>query len=160
MNARWRLAGGPIGWLGSWMRRRSPSSYDRFLSLVLEWDSLRPSARCRFIARELLKRVGHLPVGDAPSLTYTLPMPAPAVAERRKRTRTTYRRIDKDYTPAPYPGCVIVLWPGDDIECKQAPRWWRAVAREVDFRVIPGNHATSPTVHADALADELGKCLV
>jgi len=160
MNARWRLTGGPIGWLGSWMRRGSPSSYDRFLSLVLEWDSLRPSARCRFIARELLKRVGHLPVGDAPSLTYTLPMLAPAVAERRKRTRTTYRRIDKDYTPAPYPGCVIVLWPGDDIECKQAPRWWRAVAREVDFRVIPGNHATSPTVHADALADELGKCLV
>ena len=159
MNVRWRLEGGPISWLGSWMRRRSSSSFDRFLSLVLEWDSLGPAARGRFIARELLKPVRHF-LFETPPLTYTPPMLVPAIAERRTRTRTAYRRIDKDYTPAAYPGCIIVLWPGDDIECNQAPRWWRTVAREVDFRVIPGNHATSPTVHADALADELRACLV
>ena len=45
----------------------------------------------------------------------------------------SYRRLDKDYTPLSYPGRVIILWPGDDIEREQAPRWWRAVAREVDF---------------------------
>ena len=159
MNVRWRLEGGPISWLGSWMRRRSSWSFDRFLSLVLEWDSLGPAARGRFIARELLKPVRHF-LFKTPPLTYTPSMLVPAIAERRTRTRTAYRRIDKDYTPAAYPGCIIVLWPGDDIECNQAPRWWRTVAREVDFRVIPGNHATSPTVHADALADELRACLV
>ena len=85
MNVRWRLTGGPIGWLGSWMRRRSPSSYDRFLSLVLEWDSLRPSARCRFIARELLKRVGHFPVGRCP-----IPdLHAPDARACRRRTAQT-----------------------------------------------------------------------
>jgi amino acid adenylation domain-containing protein len=160
MNVRWKLSGGPIGWLGSWMRRRSSSSFDRFLSLVLEWESLGLSGQGRFMARKVLKPLGRLLVDDPPPLPCTLPMLAPAISERRKRTRATYRRLDKDYTPAPYPGRVIVLWPDDDIEREQAPRWWRAVAREVDFRVIPGNHATSATVHADAMADELHKCLV
>jgi hypothetical protein len=112
------------------------------------------------MARKVLKPLGRLLVDDPPSLPCTVPMLAPAISERRKRTRATYRRLDKDYTPAPYPGRVIVLWPDDDIEREQAARWWRAVAREVDFRVIPGNHATSATVHADAMADELQKCLV
>jgi hypothetical protein len=37
---------------------------------------------------------------------------------------------------------VIALWPADDIGREQVPRWRRAVAREVDFCVIPGNHAS------------------
>lgn len=75
------------------------------------------------------------------------------------RTGEVYRRLDRDYTPAAYPGSVTVLWPAQDIERFQAARWWAKVARQVDFRLVPGSHTTSLTRHVDVLAREVRRCL-
>jgi thioesterase domain-containing protein len=162
INVRWKLTGGPIGVLGWCLRRCSSRSYDRFLMHALAWDSLDLSARPRFLLGAIARGVRDLvqaamrPKEHAPPLA---PRGTSDLADHRERTREAYRRIDKDYTPAPYPGRVVVLWPSDDIERPQAAKWWAAVAREVSFLVVPGNHATSPTDHVEALADALRRCL-
>jgi hypothetical protein len=51
------------------------------------------------------------------------------------------------------------LWPAEDIERFRAARWWSKVARQVNFRLVPGSHATSLTRHVDALAHEIRRCL-
>ena len=163
MNVRWKLSPSPIATAGWWMRRQTPERFDRFLARVRLWDSLGPSARARLVLRRSLDTVLRpvvrlrqtLPGGPAPP-----PEPlASARSERRERTRVAYRRLDRDYTPAPYPGAVTVLWPAEDLERVHAARWWGEVARQVDFRLIPGSHITSVTRHVDVLAQEIRRQL-
>jgi amino acid adenylation domain-containing protein len=163
MNARWRLTAGPIGALGWWMRRGPADRFDEFLTRVHSWDSLPVSGRARLLlgmatrfARRLLPRPRRPALGDTPPSPRVAPGRASRVSELRARTRQAYRRLDRDYTPGPYLGRVVVLWPGEDLERFQAARWWKAVARDVHFQVVPGDHTTSLTRHVDALAAAIG----
>lgn len=154
MNVRWRPSRGAIGALGWWARRGSSERFDRFLDRVLYWDSLSGSARIRLV----LRKIGRIwKVGKVPGTP--LPPSTSGLSELRRRTLATYRRIDKDYTPAPYRGSVTVLWPAEDRERVHAARWWRHVSRDVELRIVPGSHVTSLTLHVDALAKEVRRCL-
>jgi hypothetical protein len=73
--------------------------------------------------------------------------------------RAAYRRLDKDYTPAPYQGPLTVLWPDEDIERVNAEYWWSTVAKDLNFRLVPGTHDTCVTLYVDALAGEVRRCL-
>jgi amino acid adenylation domain-containing protein len=160
MNARWRLSLSPIATAGWWMRRQTPERFDRFLALVRLWDSLGRGERARLLVRRLVKTTGRPASGAGSSRADgTGSPPASALADLQTRTRAVYRRLDRDYTPAAYPGRVVVLWPAQDLERFQAARWWRTVARQVSFGLVPGSHITSLTRHVDALAREVRRCL-
>jgi amino acid adenylation domain-containing protein len=160
MNVRWKLSLSPIATGGWWMRRQSPERFDDFLAFVHHWDSLGRSARARLLLGRVRKTARRLAARSRPPRMGGTGSPPPsALSELRARTREVYRRLDRDYTPAAYPGCVTVLWPAEDIERFRAARWWSKVARQVNFRFVPGSHATSLTRHVDALAHEIRRCL-
>jgi thioesterase domain-containing protein len=155
LNVRWRPAWGPIGILGWWMRRRSSERFDQFVHRVCAWDSLGGRARARLVVRTVARALLRSDATSAPggrSATANIP-------DSRRHMRAAYRRLDRDYTPSPYQGPVTVLWPGEDIERASAARWWRTVTRDLDFRIVPGTHVTSVTLHVEALATEMRRCL-
>ncbi len=149
LNRRWSTRYGPIGLAGAVMRRGPVARFDHFRAWVLRWDSRTGPERGRAllgaihrtIARRTPKAVGR-PAEDP-----------------FKASRHVLRTADRDYRPRPYEGRVVVLWPREDPEFAQAPRWWDGMAREVDFRPLPGNHVTCIIEHVDALAFELRACL-
>jgi thioesterase domain-containing protein/acyl carrier protein len=160
INVRWKPSFSPIATGGWWMRRQSPERFDDFLAFVHHWDSLGPSARVHLLLWRVFNAARRLSVRSRPSGPGSTSSPSPsALSELRARTREVYRRLDRDYTPAAYPGCITVLWPAEEIERFQAARWWSKVARQVNFRLVPGSHATSLTRHVDALAHEIRRCL-
>jgi thioesterase domain-containing protein len=159
MNVRWKLFSGPIAAAGWWMRRGTPERFDGFLAFVHRWDSLGALSRARLLLGWAVETAGRLVVPSRSGPGGPWAPPASAVAELRTRIRQVYRRLDKDYTPAPYPGAVTVLWPAEDIERFRAARWWSQVAHQVDFRLVPGTHATALTRHVEVLAREIGRCL-
>jgi amino acid adenylation domain-containing protein len=159
MNVRWKLFSTPIAAAGWWMRRGTPERFDGFLTFVHRWDSLGALSRARLLLGWAVETASRLVVPSRPGPGRPWAPPASAVAELRTRIRQVYRRLDKDYTPAPYPGPVTVLWPAEDIERFRAARWWSRVAHQVDFRLVPGTHATALTRHVEVLAREIGRCL-
>ena len=52
-----------------------------------------------------------------------------------------------------------MLWPAEDIERVNAEYWWSTVAKDLDFRFVPGTHVTCVTLYVDALAGEVRRCL-
>jgi amino acid adenylation domain-containing protein len=160
MNVRWKLFSSPIAAAGWWMRRGEPERFDHFLAFVHRWDSLAGLSPVRLLLRWAVETAGRLVVPSRFSGPGRPGAPAASVvSELRARTRRIYRRLDKDYTPAPYPGAVTVLWPAEDIERFRAARWWSMVARRVDFRLVPGSHITAVTRHVEVLAREMRRCL-
>src|SRR4030095_12911434 len=131
MNVRWKLFSSPIAAAGWWMRRGAPGPFDGFLAFVHRCDSLACLSRARLLLGTTVEAGGRLVVSSRPSGPGRGAPPASAASELRTRIRQVYRRLDKDYTPAPYPGAVTVLWPAEDIERFHAARWWSKVARQV-----------------------------
>jgi thioesterase domain-containing protein len=154
LNVRWRPTQGPIGMLGWWIRRGSSERFDRFIRLVCRWDSLDGPARARLALRTLARALRR----DARSAAARPPATA-GIPESRRQMRAAYRRLDKDYTPAPYQGPLTVLWPDEDIERVNAEYWWSTVAKDLNFRLVPGTHDTCVTLYVDALAGEVRRCL-
>lgn len=96
--------------------------------------------------------------------------PASAVVDERRRAlpdwstrRERFLRVDRTmslYMPNHYPGPVTVILSQTDAARTLDPfRGWRAVAPQVDGRVMPGDHLSVVTEHIDRLANVLGTCL-
>lgn len=149
MNRRWSLRHGPIGVAGAVLRRGPVERFDAFRGRVLRWDARAPSGR----VRAALRAARRAPADRSEPVV-------PAVADDlRDGARTVLRVADRDYRPRPFDGDVVVLWPREDPEFAQAARWWRGMARRVDFRPLPGDHVTCLTRHVETLAQVLGECL-
>jgi hypothetical protein len=68
----------------------------------------------------------------------------------------TFMQAASEYVPLPYPGKVVVFWPAEEPEpAADSLRWWRRVSPRAEIETIPGDHLTSITVHAQALARRL-----
>jgi thioesterase domain-containing protein len=70
----------------------------------------------------------------------------------------TYARVLAGHIPRRYAGAITLLRAGDTSAGKP-DGGWRAVARNVDVHVIPGDHETSRTEHVRALSERLSACL-
>ncbi|GJG88974.1 hypothetical protein tb265_41550 [Gemmatimonadetes bacterium T265] len=68
-----------------------------------------------------------------------------------------YAAASWTYVPRAYAGRVVALAPAEATAERRAAleRGWRRVAREFEVHVIPGDHLSCVTVHADALAARL-----
>jgi thioesterase domain-containing protein len=125
-----------------------------------------PSERMTYIlatTKKILRRLRHLTARqerDTNQSRFPDASPLIALADRRSRLRNTYLRIDKEYDPGPYSGCVTLFWPAEDpISADEAAACWRHVAPKVNLLVIPGTHFTCLTVHARTAVEELRRCL-
>jgi amino acid adenylation domain-containing protein len=76
-------------------------------------------------------------------------------------TSKIYQRIDHEYMPQDYPGKVTLFWAKGNVESpREAARWWREIAEEVELHILPGTDSLeSLTVHAEAVAKILMSCI-
>ena len=84
----------------------------------------------------------------------------PPVADSARRAAQppeveAYRSIVRAYVPGRYHGRVTVLVP-ERRRRERPDLWWSAIARDVDVRIVPGDHLTALTVHVAALAARIG----
>jgi thioesterase domain-containing protein len=95
----------------------------------------------------------------APSAACEAAPPTPGRVPR-ERLRDAFTRAAALYVPRPYGGRVTLLWPEADAEAPaDAARSWARVARDVELRVLPGDHLSYATKHVHAFARELERCL-
>ena len=61
------------------------------------------------------------------------------------------------YVPPRFPGRLLVLWAGEELseQPPQAGLGWQALADHVEVVVVPGNHHTIVTHHAELIARAL-----
>ena len=69
-----------------------------------------------------------------------------------------YCRVVWSYIPQRYPDRVTLLR-STEKPAESPDLDWRRVAGEMDVRVLPGNHITCVTQHADVVAEHLRACL-
>jgi thioesterase domain-containing protein len=89
---------------------------------------------------------------------------ARAVAERRRahaERREAYGRVLSAYTPGPYRGRVVLLWPeGEPARHPgDSTQGWSDVAAALEVRSIPGGHLSCVTTHVRALATQMRDAL-
>lgn len=81
----------------------------------------------------------------------------PASPADRDTLITTYMQAAADYVPRRYAGPVVVLWPeGEPERVEDARRWWREVSPLAEVQLVPGDHLSAITVHAQSLAAAIG----
>ena len=85
---------------------------------------------------------------------------ADAPLTERDALIATFMTAADDYVPLPYPGPLTVFWPAQEPEpAADALRAWRRVSPRAEIEIIPGDHLSSVTAHAEALAAILGRRL-
>ena len=88
----------------------------------------------------------------------SLPVAKPVT--RRDVLIDTFMTAADDYVPLSYAGPLTVLWPAQEPEpAADALRAWRRVSPRAEIEVIPGDHLSSVTAHAAALATILARRL-
>ncbi len=80
---------------------------------------------------------------------------------RRDELMYRYGRAAAHYIPRPYAGRTALLWPSDEPALPRHDPFarWRHISPLIDVRVVPGEHLTCITTHAEALAAHLRACL-
>ncbi|HYB44696.1 MAG TPA: thioesterase domain-containing protein [Candidatus Methylomirabilis sp.] len=68
-----------------------------------------------------------------------------------------YGAVMSSYTPGPYEGPLILLWPeGEDADERALSlQLWRRAVPRLESRLVPGRHLTTITTHARALAEAI-----
>jgi amino acid adenylation domain-containing protein/non-ribosomal peptide synthase protein (TIGR01720 family) len=75
------------------------------------------------------------------------------------RLYQTYLRAAQRYTPAAYPGKILLVRPASAVPKGDLPGGWDKVAGDVELRVVPGDHFSMlREPHVRALAEELRTC--
>jgi len=89
---------------------------------------------------------------------------AGAIAKRRRlhaMYTSVYGRALRAYSPRPYHGRVVLLWPEEETvrHPGDPTQGWGRVASSVEVRVIPGGHLTCVTTHVPAVASEIRRAI-
>ena len=149
-----------IGRLAQWdARRRASASLDLHYHVARWYDALRLGRRDQVslalqTGRRVARRVRAVAGRRAPTDAATL-------EARGRALLKDYWMVRRRYSPRPYDGDIVLLWPAAHKtgHSDDATQGWAALARRVDVRAIPGTHETCTTKHIDALADCLRACL-
>jgi len=151
------IIGRPVGWDA---RRRASMSLGLHYHVARWYDALRLGRRDQVLlalqtGRRAARRVRAVAVRRDAAVS------AATLEARGRALLKDYWMARRRYTPRPYDGDVVLLWPADykTAHGADATQGWAAVARRVDVRIIPGTHETCTTTHIDALADRLRACL-
>lgn len=135
---------------------------ERFVELADAWSGTSGTGRLRLLRDKLRRLPGALaqrPAADAPARSAGPDSSSPG-RPRREELRDVYTRAAALYVPGRYRGRVTVFWPERDEETpSEAARWWRHVATDVELVVLPGDHLSYATKHAEAFARALDACL-
>jgi thioesterase domain-containing protein len=76
-----------------------------------------------------------------------------------ERIEMVYYRAIAGYVPRRYAGRITIFRAQHPTSAGQHDLGWRAVAREVDVHVIPGDHFTFITRHVRILGEQLSACV-
>jgi hypothetical protein len=119
------------------------------------WQGMRARLRRRTGSPAASSHRGR--AGQEPS---KLEEPVESPESRRRRVGGIRRVAVEGYVPGSYTGRVICLLAAEEDGRRLFdPQRWRAVARNLEIRVIPGGHNTCITTHCNELAKELSACL-
>ena len=164
VNVRHRLANRTLGSVGTMLRLDESWRRRRFLQwreFISELERRSPLERVAYtlgkLPRVVGRRIRRMSGGEgAERPTGSL---ADSATEATPGGRS-YLRLEHEFIPCRYPGCITLFWPEDDEERPDtaAARWSR-VADDVELHVLPGTHRTCVTKHVGALAEELQACL-
>jgi hypothetical protein len=80
---------------------------------------------------------------------------------RREELFGRYGWAVTGYTPRPYPGRVLLVWPREEValDPDDLTMGWQIVAPNSEVTVTPGMHLTSITRYVYDLGDRLRACL-
>jgi len=148
--------GRPVGWDA---RRRASVSLGLHYHVARWYDALRLDRRDQV---SLALQTGRRAARRVRAVAARRDGAAAATLEARGRALLKdYWMARRRYTPRPYDGDVVLLWPAahKTAHGADATQGWAAVVRRVDVRTIPGTHETCTTKHIGALADCLRACL-
>jgi thioesterase domain-containing protein len=131
-----------------WLRQRCGSNHDTRVAV------LRRHARGNRVAlADLSRRLEN--EAEAPDAS---PAMASSPRPRTESLLEMYRQTVDGYIPRWYAGRITLFRSGDGSRWR-ADLGWRAVAREVEIRVIPGDHLTSVTRHVRVIGEYLNEYL-
>jgi len=92
----------------------------------------------------------------------TLPASTPAIlADRWKCLHNHYERATDGYLPRRHSGRVTIIWAREDLERSSTDPTlpWHRLAPNSEVQVVPGDHLTMLTEHAQHLAECFRSCL-
>jgi len=151
-----------IGRAAGWdARRRAVVSLGLHYYVARWYDALRLGRRDQVsLALQAGRRMARRARGVAARRDTTAASEATLEARGRALLKD-YWMARRRYSPPPYDGDVVLLWPVDQKTAygADATQGWGVVARRVDVRAIPGTHETCTTEHIGALSDCLRACL-
>jgi len=151
-----------IGRLAQWdARRRASASLDLHYHVARWYDALRLGRRDQVsLALQAGRRVARRARGVV-ARRDAVASDAATLEARSWALLKDYWLARQGYSPRPYDGDIVLLWPEGHKTAHgaDATQGWAALARRVDVRAIPGTHETCITEHIGALSDCLRACL-
>ncbi|MBI1959904.1 MAG: amino acid adenylation domain-containing protein, partial [Candidatus Rokubacteria bacterium] len=82
----------------------------------------------------------------------------PTVLDERSPLTAAYRHAIERYLPRRYPGRIAVIRAAETHSARP-DLGWASLADEVEVHLVPGDHLTSITRHAEAVGERLRACL-
>jgi amino acid adenylation domain-containing protein len=164
-NVRWRPLLEPADRIVRWLDCRPATR--RAVARRLRWFAETWTGRGTIERLQLLARKAvHLAPALARSRRTERDAPEIALREPRSSVRdrdtliAAHGTAAADYIPRRYRGRIDLLWPAVDAESPlDALTWWRTVSPDVRLEIVPGDHLTAITVHAQVFAQSLTQCL-